>query len=107
MASAVDSRLAYARLSAVATASRLPTANRGSNNSYTTSWDTTFGLSMLPKYVRSEQRKSHEHPGLKTCWRMSLIVDGGGDGLPECAFESRLLGLWSRHAPLNPARAKG
>ena len=42
MASAVDSRLAYARLSAVATASRLPTANRGSNNSYTTSWDTTL-----------------------------------------------------------------
>ena len=42
MASAVDSRLAYARLSAVATASRLPTANRGSNNSYTTSWDTTI-----------------------------------------------------------------
>ena len=41
MASAVDSRLAYARLAAVATASRLPTANRGSNNSYTTSWDTT------------------------------------------------------------------
>ena len=41
MASAVDSRLAYARLSAVATASRLPTANRGSNNSYTTSSDTT------------------------------------------------------------------
>ena len=41
MASAVDSRLAYARLSAVATASRLPTATRGSNNSYTTSWDTT------------------------------------------------------------------
>ena len=45
MASAVDSRLAYARLSAVATASRLPTATRGSNNSYTTSWDTT-GLSV-------------------------------------------------------------
>ena len=43
MASAVDSRLAYARLSAIATASRLPTANRGSNNSYTTSWDTTLG----------------------------------------------------------------
>ena len=41
MASAVDSRLTYARLSAVAMASRLPTANRGSNNSYTTSWDTT------------------------------------------------------------------
>ena len=45
MASAVDSRLAYARPSAVATASRLPTANRGSNNSYTTSWDTTFSAS--------------------------------------------------------------
>ena len=42
MASAVDSRLAYARPSAVATASRLPTATRDSNNSYTTSWDTTF-----------------------------------------------------------------
>ena len=42
MASAVDSRLAYARLSAVATASRLPTATRGSNNSYTTSWDRPF-----------------------------------------------------------------
>ena len=41
MASAMDSRLAYARLSAVATASRLPTATRDSNNSYTTSWDTT------------------------------------------------------------------
>ena len=41
MASAVDNRLAYARLSAVATASRLPTATRGSNNSQTTSWDTT------------------------------------------------------------------
>ena len=46
MASAVDSRLAYARLSAVATASRLPTATRGSNNSYTTSWDTTIKLSI-------------------------------------------------------------
>ena len=41
MASPVDSRLAYARLSAVATASRLPTATRGSNNSYTTHGDTT------------------------------------------------------------------
>ena len=49
MASAVDSRLAYARLSAVATASRLPTANRGSNNSYTTSWDTTIATG-LPVY---------------------------------------------------------
>ena len=48
MASAVDSRLAYARLSAVATASRLPTANRGSNNSYTTSWDTTLSSPSRP-----------------------------------------------------------
>ena len=48
MASAVDSRLAYARLSAVATASRLPTANRGSNNSYTTSWDTTLACRAKP-----------------------------------------------------------
>ena len=47
MASAVDSRLAYARLSAVATASRLPTANRGSNNSYTTSWDTTYNAQWI------------------------------------------------------------
>ena len=52
MASAVDSRLAYARLSAVATASRLPTANRGSNNSYTTSWDTTGELdTLVPAYA--------------------------------------------------------
>ena len=48
MASAVDSRLAYARLSAVATASRLPTATRGSNNSYTTSWDTTRDMPAIP-----------------------------------------------------------
>ena len=51
MASAVDSRLAYARLSAVATASRLPTANRGSNNSYTTSWDTTNVMQLSKKLV--------------------------------------------------------
>ena len=44
MASAVDSRLAYARLSAVAMASRLPTANRGSTNSYTTSHDRAMPL---------------------------------------------------------------
>ena len=50
MASAVDSRLAYARLSAVATASRLPTATRGSNNSYTTSWDTTAGVRVLSPF---------------------------------------------------------
>ena len=52
MASAVDSRLAYARLSAVATASRLPTANRGSNNSYTTSWDTTNTRHLLTGLLR-------------------------------------------------------
>ena len=56
MASAVDSRLAYARLSAVATASRLPTATRGSNNSYTTSWDTT---DLRPWYV--QRRKELEN----------------------------------------------
>ena len=50
MASAVDSRLAYARLSAVATASRLPTATRGSNNSYTTSWDTTLARDFWSKF---------------------------------------------------------
>ena len=55
MASAVDSRLAYARLSAVATASRLPTANRGSNNSYTTSWDTTALVHELIE-ARDEKR---------------------------------------------------
>ena len=54
MASAVDSRLAYARLSAVATASRLPTANRGSNNSYTTSWDTTEDVAALEVAVLVE-----------------------------------------------------
>ena len=53
MASAVDSRLAYARLSAVATASRLPTANRGSNNSYTTSWDTTKYVGPTSETVRT------------------------------------------------------
>ena len=56
MASAVDSRLAYARLSAVATASRLPTANRGSNNSYTTSWDTTPCVKgRVAEYLRLEE----------------------------------------------------
>ena len=54
MASAVDSRLAYARLSAVATASRLPTANRGSNNSYTTSWDTTRRVTVSGGIIRIE-----------------------------------------------------
>ena len=59
MASAVDSRLAYARLSAVATASRLPTANRGSNNSYTTSWDTTL-RTCLPSVVSTSRMRQFE-----------------------------------------------
>ena len=61
MASAVDSRLAYARLSAVATASRLPTANRGSNNSYTTSWDTTrkpVAMRAVPSHYRLADKVS-------------------------------------------------
>ena len=65
MASAVDSRLAYARLSTVATASRLPTATRGSNNSYTTSWDTTLVLGVQPGIPLRKIKKSHlthEHP---------------------------------------------
>ena len=60
MASAVDSRLAFARLSAVATASRLPTANRGSNNSYTTSWDTTY------IEIFYNQRRRHSSIGYRT-----------------------------------------
>ena len=62
MASAVDSRLAYARLSAVATASRLPTATRGSNNSYTTSWDTTV-ISNNNNFTYAE---FHQHLGRLT-----------------------------------------
>ena len=54
MASAVDSRLAYARLSAVATASRLPTATRGSNNSYTTSWDTTLCIGQIVQLLQKQ-----------------------------------------------------
>ena len=65
MASAVDSRLAYARLSAVATASRLPTANRGSNNSYTTSWDTT----VLALITEGGTGKSF----LVSCWLAELM----------------------------------
>ena len=60
MASAVDSRLAYARLSAVATASRLPTATRGSNNSYTTSWDTTNAISGYMRRLVAEGLLSAE-----------------------------------------------
>ena len=42
MASAVDKQPAAARLAAVAAARCLPTATRGSQNSYTTSGDTTI-----------------------------------------------------------------
>ena len=70
MASAVDSRLAYARLSAVATASRLPTANRGSNNSYTTSWDTTGDI--FERLQEHDMAIVFGHVGLghmASCWR--------------------------------------
>ena len=81
MASAVDSRLAYARLSAVATASRLPTANRGSNNSYTTSWDTTFGcggwIRTNDLQVMSLMDKLLMH-GSKSCWLMRAGWSGLG-----------------------------
>ena len=43
---------AAASLVAVATASRLPTATRGSNNSYTTSWDTTNGRDFRHSYLQ-------------------------------------------------------
>ena len=65
MASAVDSRLAYARLSAVAMASRLPTANRGSTNSYTTSWDTT------EKYDTPGEEE-HESRSISRSWGIRL-----------------------------------
>ena len=64
MASAVDSRLAYARLSAVATASRLPTANRGSNNSYTTSWDTTI-QPVIPNKTNRKQTHAFDRKRYK------------------------------------------
>ena len=64
MASAVDSRLAYARLSAVATTSRLPTATRGSNNSYTTSWDTTKSTLIAPLSHRLVRGQDPVHRAL-------------------------------------------
>ena len=69
MASAVDSRLAYARLSAVAMASRLPTANRGSTNSYTTSWDTT----------ERDQWKEYRNALPNIVNGFARSDDGGGD----------------------------
>ena len=84
MASAVDSRLAYARLSAVATASRLPTANRGSNNSYTTSWDTTYWWNRfgplfaaeIERFTQSEsisESETHSHD-ISSSGREALTV---------------------------------
>ena len=65
MASAVDSRLAYARLLGGRYGkARLPTANRGSNNSYTTSWDTTlpidFWISSLARRARIIRQKPRQ-----------------------------------------------
>ena len=82
MASAVDKQPAAARLSAVAAAGCLPTATRGSQNSYTTLWDTTvFGserltgalldrlthhvhiLEMNGESYRLNQSRSRQRPG--------------------------------------------
>ena len=75
MASAVDSRLAYARLSAVATASRLPTANRGSNNSYTTSWDTTGVGQFQDGFIHKVLAQPVECRVLDTASRQRQLVD--------------------------------
>ena len=79
MASAVDSRLAYARLSAVATASRLPTATRGSNNSYTTSWDTTpVSYKMIQAMLglgHSHSRAGHPSPGVREDAMVHAMLD--------------------------------
>ena len=72
MVSAVDSRLAYARPSAVATASRLPTANRGSNNSYTTSSNTTLVAEGAP---------------IPLCW----LYQQSGIGARMYKWETRML----------------
>ena len=77
MASAVDSRLAYARLSAVATASRLPTATRGSNNSYTTSWDTTVsGGKFITKMYECSPGKFPVEPYFIDCYELAHILTG-------------------------------
>ena len=74
MASAVDSRLAYARLSAVATASRLPTATRDSNNSYTTS--SARLLEKMDKLVPWERLERRIEPSAGEAFR-GAAVDGG------------------------------
>ena len=92
MASAVDSRLAYARLSAVATASRLPTANRGSNNSYTTSWDTTRRWARRGTRPRAphDQRTQSAYIFGAICPREGK---GAGLVLPRCNTEAMTLHL--------------
>ena len=92
MASAVDSRLAYARLSAVATASRLPTANRGSNNSYTTSWDTTRRWARRGARPRAphDQRTQSAYIFGAICPREGK---GAGLVLPRCNTEAMTLHL--------------
>ena len=93
MASAVDSRLAYARLSAVATASRLPTANRGSNNSYTTSWDTTdlsvsdTGIGIAKEDIATAVAHFGQVDG-----SLSRRYMGTGLGLPLVAWLAKLHG---------------
>ena len=96
MASAVDSRLAYARLSAVATASRLPTANRGSNNSYTTSWDTTRLKGYLPKIIANRtllSRRFHivvDVPGQCRSGSSSQIIDQAQQFLRQASWNGDL-----------------
>ena len=96
MASAVDSRLAYARLSAVATASRLPTANRGSNNSYTTSWDTT---PFQTRALITELSKTSASNGiiLSVCSQPENVVVGVG--IARCIDAGRLSRMGARNAP--------
>ena len=86
MASAVDSRLAYARLSAVAMASRLPTANRGSTNSYTTSWDTTnlnpanAANSPTKREAANKTRDKNSVRLMSIRWRIICRKPSFGDG---------------------------
>ena len=108
MASAVDSRLAYARLSA-ATASRLPTANRGSNNSYTTSWDTTgVGAGLVLPRCNTQAMQWHldEISALVTPGAHAvLIIDRAGwhtTGRLEIPSNITLMFLPPRAPELNP-----
>ena len=62
MASAVDKQPAAARLSAVAAAGCLPTATRGSQNSYTTLWDTTGRGEEIAEIARNISKVAPELP---------------------------------------------